>query len=657
MNNHFPVGYPGEYPECLSEYTFDACLKSGSVQVYKGRHNKSHKPVLLKMSRDPEIVDQLKNEYYFLTIPEYKNKGIYLPKVYLFQLDDQSPECCVFIREYLEGLSVEQLVDSQISCPGISEEEAVRILIGVLQQVQCMHRMNPPIIHRDIKPQNIIVDKQGIVYIIDFGISRLYSQDRTTDTRVLGTRVTAPPEQFGYRQTDQRSDLFSCGVLLRYCLTGEYEDKADAEISSEIRSVITKATQFDPENRYQSAAEMLADLHRIAGATAKVTEGDRRKRFFREKKHWLPAAVFLFVLLCVPFGVLGRAFLPAVGGRKADVQLEEYQFREPLLEMAARHVLNRPEGPLTRSDLLNVRSIRVYGKQIYDEEGQIDFLGPFVRMVDPELNAFGLWTENGQIASLEDLEAMPNLETLYLYNQQLSEIEALRGRNLSMIGIGNNPLTDLSPLSGMTSVQSLNLCNLLVGNLESLRELTGLKSLNISGTQVNDLGPVENLPIEQMNLFYIPLENYSRLTRMPALKEVTINKLTPELLLTFSDVSHLNTLTVTHANGVPLEDVQILQKLEHLYYYADSSYSVDADVRLNFPEMKWLDVKNIRLPSLQILSGLSNLETLLIYSSEIEDYSGLEELGKLKTIHCSANQTEKIRRLYPEKEWELFITE
>lgn len=120
----------------------------------------------------------------------------------------------------------------------------------------------PPVIHRDLKPSNVMINDHG-VKVIDFGIARTYREDAESDTRHFGTPSYAPPEQFGFGQTDERSDIYALGMLLYYCLTertptfsmleSEFEDD---DVPVPLRKVIAKATAFDPANRYASVREL-----------------------------------------------------------------------------------------------------------------------------------------------------------------------------------------------------------------------------------------------------------------------------------------------------------------------------------------------------------------------------------------------------------------
>lgn len=123
---------------------------------------------------------------------------------------------------------------------------------------------DPPIVHRDLKPANIMLSGAGLT-VIDFGIARTFRVDADEDTRHFGTRAYAPPEQFGYGQTDVRSDVYALGLLLYFLLTERTPDararracyKAPG-VPEPLRAVVERAASFDPASRYESAAALKA---------------------------------------------------------------------------------------------------------------------------------------------------------------------------------------------------------------------------------------------------------------------------------------------------------------------------------------------------------------------------------------------------------------
>ena len=123
-------------------------------------------------------------------------------------------------------------------------------------------RFTPPIIHRDIKPSNFMV-LGNTVMLIDLGIARTFDAAAATDTHQFGTRAYAPPEQFGYGQTDVRSDVYALGMLLFYMLCEETASPAMLEarmsafdVPSAVRDVVVHACSFDPTNRYTTVTDL-----------------------------------------------------------------------------------------------------------------------------------------------------------------------------------------------------------------------------------------------------------------------------------------------------------------------------------------------------------------------------------------------------------------
>lgn len=153
-----------------------------------------------------------------------------------------------------------------------SVELAARVFGPVCEAVMELHeRFDPPMIHRDLKPSNIMLSSANgtsstgpvEAIVIDFGIAREYDRDALTDTRSFGTRSYAPPEQFGYGQTDVRSDVYALGLILYYCLTEKTPDAAtvrssftDADVPEPLRAVLVRATAFDPAARFANVREL-----------------------------------------------------------------------------------------------------------------------------------------------------------------------------------------------------------------------------------------------------------------------------------------------------------------------------------------------------------------------------------------------------------------
>ena len=149
----------------------------------------------------------------------------------------------VVVEEYVQG---ESLLDRIGRKAYLTEQEAQSILLQICDGLAPIHAQG--IIHRDIKPSNLILQNGGIIRLIDFDAARIVKDKANEDTRFLGTKGYAPPEQYGYGQTDERSDIFSLGITAREALSKEYHGY--------LAKILTKCTSLDPANRYQNVREL-----------------------------------------------------------------------------------------------------------------------------------------------------------------------------------------------------------------------------------------------------------------------------------------------------------------------------------------------------------------------------------------------------------------
>ncbi|GEM_PF-5162268 len=162
----------------------------------------------------------------------------------------------------------------------LNEAWVYHFLNHVTSILTVLHTASPPLIHRDIKPENIMIGEHGEVWLLDFNISRFYENkaagDRTNrDTWIMGTAGYAAPEQYGFMESDARSDIYSLGATLKYIL-----DQTGIE-STELYSVAEKCRQFNPAERYQSVAELRKALGRRVSAP--VPEDETKPEIWPDK--------------------------------------------------------------------------------------------------------------------------------------------------------------------------------------------------------------------------------------------------------------------------------------------------------------------------------------------------------------------------------------
>ncbi|MBQ3330720.1 MAG: serine/threonine protein kinase [Ruminococcus sp.] len=202
---------------------------------------------------------------------------------------------CVSLCEYIEGITLEQAVAAY----GVySEKEASRIVAAVCNGLTALHRQG--IIHRDINPSNVMIDRSGCVKVIDYDIARTVKPEQAHDTTIMGTAGFVAPEQFGFRQTDERADVYSCGALLNFLLTG-YEP-GDMLYQGNLYPVIMRCIALDPQNRYFSAAHLRAVMTNDKSYLRQIKSYDVEEMRYRpipgfRSKHIFPKILTVFGMI------------------------------------------------------------------------------------------------------------------------------------------------------------------------------------------------------------------------------------------------------------------------------------------------------------------------------------------------------------------------
>ncbi len=188
-----------------------------------------------------------------------------LPRIY---------ECISLKNEFvvIEELIVGDTLHELVRQGEMFHERAVSIMIDICNVLFILHSMVPPIIHRDIKPENILVTNDGVVKLMDFDIARNYDRDKSQDTEHMGTVGYAAPEHFGFGQTDARSDIYSCGVVLNFLLTGQMLEERMAE--GNLGMVVNRCTQINPIHRYQNVFELRQALGGNVGRRDSIFSGN-----------------------------------------------------------------------------------------------------------------------------------------------------------------------------------------------------------------------------------------------------------------------------------------------------------------------------------------------------------------------------------------------
>ena len=225
--------------------------------------------------------------------------------------------------EYVEGPTLGQLLDRQTGrrLPLNQALQITRQIAGVLTHLHSYSDPQSggpqPIIYRDLKPANVIVQADGAVKLLDFGIARFFKPGQTSDTRRLGTPGYAAPEQYGEQQSDARTDVYSLGVLLHEMLTGYDPAQSplqlppvaslNPEVPAQIAGAIGQATQVAPDQRFNS----IAAFARALGISLPLEDEEEETILLPSLERASPfsrtglliAGVVLLLLLLIPLGL------------------------------------------------------------------------------------------------------------------------------------------------------------------------------------------------------------------------------------------------------------------------------------------------------------------------------------------------------------------
>src|SRR3990172_7233279 len=250
----------------------------GMADVYLAEDQELGRRVAIKMlhgryANDEQFVERFRREATHAA-------GLSHPNIVSIFDRGEADGSYFIVMEYVEGRRLKELIRSRGPCP-------IPVAIAYARQILAARRYahRNGVIHRDIKPHNVIVDPEGVIKVTDFGIARAGASQMTEEGAIIGTAQYLSPEQARGAPVDQTSDLYSTGIVLFELLTGEVPFTGDSPVEiamkhlaevpampSELRPdvpddldlVVVRALAKEPADRYQSAAAMDADLETVA---------------------------------------------------------------------------------------------------------------------------------------------------------------------------------------------------------------------------------------------------------------------------------------------------------------------------------------------------------------------------------------------------------
>ena len=629
-------------PEDMQEHwTVYECLKeSEDSSTFLVKETVTGILCVLKWGRNRQT-EFLRNEMEIMKkMADRKLSGI--PKAY--RIFEENGEVYL-VREYIEGMSLAQMV---LQKGGISEAEICRISRKICQTAEQFQNPDEPMIHRDIKPENIVVTPGGEVVFIDFGTMRSYKKDGSRDTFVVGTRGTAAPEQYGYTQTDQRTDVYAIGQTMLYMVSESYEmnQLSECAVSRRMKKIIEKACSFEPDKRYGDAAQLRRAVEKC--------QANNRKKVYKKAGAVLGliAAGYILAIFSPDGTVIENKRIETAEQSATEEQIQaEITFREELIEEAVRKELGLSKtDKITASMLENVRKLRIVGKEILDDEDTFWGEG---HHVDGKDSSFG--SVRGNITDLSDLAQMVNLEELALCNQKIEDISGLKELPLKKLYLSKNMITDFSVLLNLIDLDTLCIMENPAENLSVIGECTGILRLNIQGMNLTDIDFLKNLSLDYLDMSNVEVENniFEPLAEMKKLDTLCMCDVNEAAAETLSQMSTLKALFMWGDSTI-LENLKPLKGMTQLETLAFTTQISSLEGIEQFPSLNFLSVSFSLVKDLSPVTGAKNLQVIDISNADIENFEPLFGHSGLTEVHCTEEQKEEIMKIDSSPDFEIY---
>ena len=629
-------------PEDMQEHwTVYECLKeSEDSSTFLVKETVTGILCVLKWGRNRQA-EFLRNEMEIMEkMADRKLSGV--PKAY--RIFEENGEVYL-VREYIEGMSLAQMV---LQKGGISEAEICRISRKICQTAEQFQNPDEPMIHRDIKPENIVVTPGGEVVFIDFGTMRSYKKDGSRDTFVVGTRGTAAPEQYGYTQTDQRTDVYAIGQTMLYMVSESYEmnQLSECAVSRRMKKIIEKACSFEPDKRYGDAAQLRRAVEKC--------QANNRKKVYKKAGavFGLIAAGYILAIFSPDGTVIENKRIETAEQSAAEEQIQaEITFREELIEEAVRKELGLSKtDKITASMLEDVRKLRIVGKEILDDEDTFWGEG---HHVDGKDSSFG--SVRGNITDLSDLAQMVNLEELALCNQKIEDISGLKELPLKKLYLSKNMITDFSVLLNLIDLDTLCIMENPAENLSVIGECTGILRLNIQGMNLTDIDFLKNLSLDYLDMSNVEVENniFEPLAEMKKLDTLCMCDVNEAAAETLSQMSTLKALFMWGDSTI-LENLKPLKGMTQLETLAFTTQISSLEGIEQFPSLNFLSVSFSLVKDLSPVTGAKNLQVIDISNADIENFESLFGHSGLTEVHCTEEQKEEIMKIDSSPDFEIY---
>ncbi len=596
INESFMEEYPFScaVPErILKKYDIITCLKhteERSVYLLKRISDGTH--ILLKCGKGKSRL-LLENEYNIVcSLLKEKDCDFVIKPIEFFAEND----CSYYLREYVKGSTLEMIVEMGNV---FSEKEAVSITSVLCGIVEKLHKLNPPIICRDLNPSNILIADNGTIKIIDFDSAKQYDENAAHDAMCIGTKEMAAPEQFGFSQSDCRTDIYVLGMLLLYISTGSYD--RSVQMPKRVKKIVTKSTEFNPKDRYPSVVKM-----------RKVLNGGINKKIVMK-------AAISFAVICL--AVLSVIFVP-------KLLREEAVFVSPVIEQEVRRQLGKGENEkIYLDEAAKIEKLLFSGDRVLDEWDEVEHLHSFLFNEYAEMA-----TPSEQTMPFDDIKMLTGLKYLALDKQGIAELPELPD-GLIGLSLMDNHITDISDVSDCIKLEYLWLAgNYFLEDISCLEMFYNLRSVDLAClVNLENIDPLRGKPLELLHINFTSVCDVPFIDEFQGLKKLIVGNVNACTVEKIGNIKSLKSLEICQCEAVTeLKTFCSLTNLEGIIL--DTPNLNDISGISEMTALSSVGILNAQIKILPEEFSQTNIIVLSILNCGTEDYTVLKNCESLEFL-------------------------
>lgn len=604
-------------------YRIFSCLKySAAKKVYVLEEKNSHIKYVLKC-RTEDDMELLKKEYEILTSLE----GTFAPKAYDYFTEQG---VSFLLREYITGETLEQKVEKK----GVYDvKQAMDTMLSVCDCVKALHSHTPVLIHRDLKPQNILITERGSCKIFDMDTVREYKEESSRDTVYLGSRGTAAPEQFGFGQTSIRTDIYSLGILFLFLLTGRYTVDCPEwkELPGYVQSTILKCLSMDSGHRYPSVDALIREL--------------KCMRRFSKRRSTIVYMSGLFLLGVLLLGLVLNFIIDRV-----QYYNQAVVFQNPRIEAAVRQTLGvDADVPIYPSDLEQITTLILCDDQIFQSIEEHE------AWHDNYYNEYNRQEKRETKQDFSDLQYFTELHTLVLDNQGIDNLQCLEGLPLYELSLRKNHIRDLSGIADYEKLTVLILDDNPISVLSPVKGMENLRQLSVSGTNIQSLEAIRGMELTSFICSNTNVRDYSVLATLEHLSELQISGADSEEIAYLYSLKNLSILGLFDSHLESLEELSEFGQLSCLDVGAGSQIDSLTGIT-NFSNLEYLGIAETGIRDIEGLQEVPSLTMLDITDTPLQSLQPLKECRNLEMIFIDSGKEQAIAELSLNEDIRIIVT-